>query len=268
MPSHPQIHPHIKITTYGNKPSKLVLLSGWNHSFNNEQPFLSLLAKTHTVLVVSLPGYDGVPDSPILLDFPTLALAVRSTLESHQALEAQFLGFSMGCQLLAELAQLMPIKNPILIGCPLGVQTIPWWGGPLLRSQGTLAFLRKSTRFTHFVVTLALRSVSQEKNAQFSERAATLRGAFDSLIGLLRSTAEITPFLQTALFVYGELDPYRAVAKETAIQHQMSIPSAAHACIWGYEQELVEKIQPFLEKGSPTSNDLAVGDLKWGELNS
>jgi pimeloyl-ACP methyl ester carboxylesterase len=228
-----------KITTHGSGEKTFVLLPGWNHSFENEQLFIELLAHKHTVLTVSPPGYSGTPESKILLDFSELAQDIKQQLTEKNCLDATFVGFSMGSRIVAELAQIMPVANPIFIGCPLELTDVPRWARLLIKNNGIVGLLRTSPHFQRFAVTKALRSAAQDVTAVFSERAATLSGAFDSLIGLLNSTASLKCYLKTATFIYGEHDPYLPLAQEVGITKLRIVKDAGHACIWGHEEEVV-----------------------------
>ncbi len=234
-----------RLTTHGSGVKTFVLLAGWNHSFTNELPFVELLAKNHTVLVVSLPGYAGTPESPHFADFPTLAKDIHLQLVAMNLLDATLIGFSMGCHLIAELARIMPINNLVLIGCPLNIAGVPWWTQVLFSNTSAINYLRKNKQFVSFAVLTALRSVSHDTSAQFSDRATTLTGAFDSLVGLLKSTASLQPFLSSALFIYGEHDQHLADAHQSGVKNLQVIAAAGHACIWGHEGELERLITAY-----------------------
>ncbi len=231
-----------RLTTHGSGKKTFVLFSGWNHSFENEQLFLELLTDQYTVLTVSPPGYSGTPDSKELLNFSALAQDTRHQLIEKNCSDATLVGFSMGCRMIAELALIMPVVEPIFIGCPLEISDVPRWAKLLVKNKGIVNVLRTSRYFQRFAVTKALRAAAQDTTAAFSERAATLSGAFDSLIGLLNSTAPLKSYLHTGAFIYGEHDPYLPLAQELGIPKLSIVKNAGHACIWGHEEEVVKLI--------------------------
>jgi 2-hydroxy-6-oxonona-2,4-dienedioate hydrolase len=86
----------------------VVLVHGYGMSSRYMAPIAGLLAVEHTVYAPDLPGHgrSGNPQNPLAI--PALAEHLRAWMDAAGIGRAAFLGNSMGCQVLAELAACHP----------------------------------------------------------------------------------------------------------------------------------------------------------------
>lgn len=237
----------IVLKKYGAGSTALIAFPGWIYPIENEDAFLTLLSEKYAVYSVCIPGYVGVKDASSIQSFTSLAKELHKQLKTISEKKIAFLGFSMGCRLLMTLEHLYPSKHKkILVGCPVKNYQTPTWASVLLKNSQVLHILRKSNAFKLFMVTKALVAISQNKQASFYGYNISLTGAFDSLIGLIQSTPYFEDHANSALFLYGEHDPYLEETKQHSPKHLRVITKAGHNCVKNNEEKIVSAIDLFI----------------------
>ncbi len=173
----------------------VILVHGLGVSARYMLPTLSSLAPSHKVFAPELPGF-GQSDKPAqTLDIPVLADILAEWATTVGLDHAAFLGNSMGCQVIIDLAVRYPalVDHAILVGPTVdsrhhtmpqqiwrGIRDLihePWSLWPILARDylrsGTLNILR-TFRF-------ALRDPVEEKCAQTRAPTLVVRGARDPI---------------------------------------------------------------------------------------
>ena len=102
----------------GGEGPPVVLVHGLGVSGRYLLPTAGRLAQHCTVYVPDLPGFGRTGDPPRALDVPGLAAALAAWLDAVGVGRATFLGNSMGCQYIADLAAREPerVEGALLVG--------------------------------------------------------------------------------------------------------------------------------------------------------
>lgn len=233
---------NIALNKYGSGNTALIAFPGWIHPIENEKKFLDLLSKKYTVYSVCLPGYMKSPDANYFNDFSSLVDEIHTQLINIKEKKV-YIGFSMGCRLIMELEEKFPSNyKKIFIGSPVRGYSIPLWAKVALINTYLLSLLRKFQVFKLFVIHTALRTITQDNKAIFKEKNVTITGAFDSLLGLIRSQIYFERYVKSAKFVYGEHDTYLRDAGEFEISDLSIIKNSGHNCVRDTEREVVQII--------------------------
>lgn len=240
----------VKLKKYGTDPRAIIAFPGWTHPIENEQSFLNLLSKKYTVYSLHLPGYMSNPDSKLFLTFSDLVKETQENLEKITSKEVIYIGFSMGCRLIMEFEKTHAIKSKkIFVGCPIKNYDIPLWANPLLFSSYIINVLRKVDCFKRFVVNIALRVITGDNSAVLSNGNVTLTGAFDSLIGLIKTQSLLQNYTDRTMFIYGEDDAYLRDSRSHGIKNLKVIPNVGHNCVNQHEVEVINIINQFIRDG-------------------
>ncbi len=228
--------------SYGNAQKVIIMLPGWKYPPEMEPKFIKLLSEKYRLVTVQLPGYWDNPDASTFLDFSELAEMILHELNTQKIVPSAWVGFSMGCKLFMEIEHCKPnIVPSIFVGCPQGKYQVPSWGRVLLTSKRIVLLLRKNPMSKKYIVRMALKTL---KNHDLDQ--VTVTGAFDSLLGLLRSTVRPTPKTLQSLYIYGNRDRYLSIAQEKCLPNLAIIPNADHNCVRDHEPEVVALIDKAL----------------------
>ncbi len=110
-------------------PERIVLVHGLGVSSRYLVPVGRELGRTHDVAAPDLPGFGHTPYGRSVLDVRGLADALLAWLDAAAVPDAVFLGNSMGCQILADLAVRHParVRGLVLTGPTFdaGARTTP-----------------------------------------------------------------------------------------------------------------------------------------------
>jgi pimeloyl-ACP methyl ester carboxylesterase len=100
----------------GKRP--IVLVHGIGVSSRYFVPLGQLLAETHRVVAVDLPGWDGSDRPPDALDIPGLAGELAAWLDAEEIERPHVVANSLGCQITVDLAAREPerFERIVLIG--------------------------------------------------------------------------------------------------------------------------------------------------------
>ncbi|MCB9800640.1 MAG: alpha/beta hydrolase [Pseudomonadales bacterium] len=234
----------IILKKYGSGNTVLVAFPGWTHPIENEKEFLNLLSKKYTVYSVCLPGYVKNKNSNKFNDFKNLVSDIDKEIKKIKSKNIVYIGFSMGCRLIMELENKYPNKyKKIFVGTPVHNYRIPLWANLLLLNSNIINILRKSKSFKLFIVNKALKNILNDNKAVFNKnRNVTLTGAFDSLIGLIKSDNTFIKYKKTTNFIYGNNDKYLYEAKKYNLKSLYIIENADHNCVRNHEEEVVRII--------------------------
>ncbi len=235
----------LQLKKYGSKKESVILHPGWTHPIENEAIFLKELTKKYTCYSIHLPGYYGVPDSDETYSFKDFAESLQKILLSEQIKPVAHIGFSMGCRMVMTYDQVFPSSvKKIYVGCPFDLQ-IPAWGIFLLAHEGLWLGMTRTYGVQSAVVSKAYRTITGDPHAKFHSPDVTLKGAFYSLLALLKSepTTSNSP---DSLFIYGKKDPYLLKLPEAFKTQTKIIPGAVHNCVAGREQEIVEILEKYI----------------------
>lgn len=237
----------VVLKKYGSGNIAIIAFPGWIHPIENENKFLMLLSKKYTVYSIHLPGYMGNHDSDSFHDFTHLVNTIHDELKKIKEKQV-FVGFSMGCRLIMELEKLYPDDlKKIFVGSPVNNYSIPFWAKILLLSFSHLSLLRKSRFFKIFVVNKALKTITNDEQAVFNKENISLTGAFDSLVGLIKSQSCFEKFVDSTKFIYGESDGYLVEAKNFNIKNLSVIKNAGHNCVRDNENKVFDLIDSFIK---------------------
>lgn len=96
----------------------IVLVHGIGVSSRYFVPLARLLAETHRVVAVDLPGWDGSDSPPRALDIPGLAGELAAWLDAAEIERPHVVANSLGCQITVDLAAREPerFERIVLIG--------------------------------------------------------------------------------------------------------------------------------------------------------
>ena len=217
----------------------VVLVHGLVVSSRYMVPTLSCLAADHRVYAPDLPGFGRSEKPPRALDIPALARALDGWMEVMGLGSAVFVGNSMGCQVIAELAVRSParVERAVLQGPTMapGERT-------LLRQAARLALdcFREPPSLIPIEL-LDLLSAGPLRSLR------TFRHAADDRI------EEKLPMLQApALVLHGGRDPIvperwaREVAGLLPDGRLVIVPEAAHAMNYDAPSKLAWHVRAFL----------------------
>jgi 2-hydroxy-6-oxonona-2,4-dienedioate hydrolase len=216
----------------------VVLVHGYGMSSSYMAPIAKRLAAEHTVYAPDLPGH-GRSDSPGRpLSIPGLAESLRAWMDAAGIGRAAFLGNSMGCQVIAELAVRHPerIDRLILIG-----PTVDPAARALGRELPRLLEDGAAERLS--LILLVARAYSRDLRRLHEEMDAVLADRIEEK--LPRITAP-------SLVVRGERDAVapQAWAEEVAsllgAEAVRVIPGKGHAPNYSAPDELMRILRPFL----------------------
>ncbi len=240
---------NINFKQYGVRGKILVFFPGWISPIEKEKLFLNILSKKYRVVSVHLSGYLNARELNSFKDFSSLAPKIHALLVSRHLDKGVFVGFSLGYRLIMELSKKYPNNNKkIFIGAPVKNFDIPFWAKLILKSNLVINFLRKSRFVKNHLVFLARKHIDKNVQYKFSDSFVTLTGAFDSLVGLLKTTSSIMPHQKKVLFIYGEKDSYLKQARSVGIRNITIIKNAGHNCIRGHEKETVQIFDKYLHQ--------------------
>jgi 2-hydroxy-6-oxonona-2,4-dienedioate hydrolase len=224
----------------------VVLVHGYGMSSSYMAPIAKRLAAEHTVYAPDLPGH-GRSDSPGRpLSIPGLAESLRAWMDAAGISRAAFLGNSMGCQVIAELAVRHPerIDRLILIG-PTVDPAARTLGRELPRLLEDGAAERLS------LILLVARAYSRDLRRLHEEMDAVLADRIEEKLPRIAAPS---------LVVRGERDAVapQAWAEEVAsllgAEAVRVIPGKGHAPNYSAPDELMRILRPFL-RGSGTVRD-------------
>jgi 2-hydroxy-6-oxonona-2,4-dienedioate hydrolase len=216
----------------------VVLVHGYGMSSGYMAPIAKRLAAEHTVYAPDLPGHGRSDSSKGPLSIPGLAESLRVWMDAAGIGRAAFLGNSMGCQVIAELAVRHPerIDRLILVG-PTVDPAARTLGRELPRLLEDGAAERPS------LLLLVAKAYSRDLRRLHKEMDAVLADRIEEK--LPRITAP-------SLVVRGERD---AVAPQAWAEEVASllgagavrvIPGKGHAPNYSAPDELMRIIRPFL----------------------
>jgi len=217
----------------------VVLVHGYGMSGSYMVPLARRLAAEFPVYVPDLPGHgrSGKPERP--LGIPGLAEALQAWMEAVGLRRAAFVGNSMGCQIVAELAARHPetVDRLILVGPVTDPET-------RTVRQHLPRFLK-----TAFAERLSLAALMIADFFRAGPRRLADEARFMFQDPIERKLPEIdTP----ALVVRGEKDsvvPQRwaeEVAGRLGTDRLLVIPGEGHALNYSAAGELLRRIRPFL----------------------
>ena len=221
----------------------VVLVHGLVVSSRYMVPTLASLAADHRVYAPDLPGFGRSEKPPRALDVPGLARALDGWMEAVGLGSAVFVGNSMGCQVIAELAVRSParVEQAVLQGPTMepGART-------LLRQAARLALdcLREPPSLI-LIELLDLLAAGPLRSLRTFYHAADYR--IEKKLPELRVPT---------LVLHGALDPIvpeswaREVADLLPDGRFVVVPEAAHAMNYDAPSELARHIRAFLGTGA------------------
>jgi 2-hydroxy-6-oxonona-2,4-dienedioate hydrolase len=218
----------------------IVLIHGLGMSCRYLEPTARRLAATHDVFVPDMPGY-GRSDHPRrALNIPELADAVAAWMHVAGPDRATFVGNSLGCQVIVDLAVRYPdlVDRAVLVGATVDPTARSFWRQV---GRGFIDLPHEPMSLVP-VVTLDYFIAGPIRVAQ------TLAYAIeDDVAGKL-------PLLDMpVLVVRGGLDPIcpqrwaEEMTRRLPRGQLVVLPGAAHAANFGAPDALVDAIQTFLE---------------------
>jgi pimeloyl-ACP methyl ester carboxylesterase len=202
-------------------------------------PIARLLSAEHTVYAPDMPGHGRSEGLGRALSIPELAEFLRSWMEAVGIERAMFLGNSMGCQILAELAVRHPerVDRLVLVGptvdpaartffreLPRFLRDVPTERISLLLLAGR-AYLRAGLRRLRREMRFAFEDRIEEKLPRISVPSLVIRGELDA-IAPQAWTAEVARLLRA-----GDVQV---------------IQGKGHALNYSAADELMRIIRPFL----------------------
>ena len=98
----------VDIRTYGSGPGQVVLVHGIGASGRYFSRLVELLAETSTVHTLEMPGFGSTPKPDNSLDMAGFAAVNCDALRAAGIGPAQWVGHSMGCQVVTEMALQAP----------------------------------------------------------------------------------------------------------------------------------------------------------------
>ncbi|MBU0974461.1 alpha/beta hydrolase [Patescibacteria group bacterium] len=232
---------------YGSGSTALIAFPGWIHPIENENKFLKLLSQKYIVYSIHLPGYLDNKNSESFYNFSHYCNEIHRELKKING-EQVLVGFSMGCRLIMELEKLYPNDfKKIFVGSPVSSYKISLWAKVLLLNSSIFSLLRKSKTFKNLVVNKALKTITNDRKAVFNGENVTLTGAFDSLIGLIKSESYFEEYIYSTSFIYGKKDHYLQEAKNFNIKNLKVIKNAGHNCVRDNEVKVMGIIDSFIK---------------------
>jgi 2-hydroxy-6-oxonona-2,4-dienedioate hydrolase len=217
----------------------VVLVSGLGVSGRYFLPTARLLVRDFFVLVPELPGSgkSAKPEQP--LDFAGLVGALDAWLDAAGVRRASFIGSSMGCQILAELALRRPERVDRLVF--LGPTVDPRWRSFLKQVP---RWLLEAVREPISLLPILVRDYFAFGPRRFFRAGRTA----------LQHRLELTlPRIRVeTLVVRGERDAFvsrswtETVARLLPRGAHATIPRAAHAANYSAPRALVDLVRPFL----------------------
>lgn len=222
----------------------IVLVHGLGVSSRYFVPTMRALAADFAVYAPDLPGSGRSARPPRVLDVAGLAVALESWLDAVGLERVSFLGNSMGCQVLVELALRAParIERLVLVGPTVDPRwRTPWrqlprWAREALREPASLLplLIRDYLRFGPLrfwrTARLALADLVEEKLPRVAAPALVVRGARDAFVS--RAWAErIARLLPRGRFV--------------------EVQRAAHAVNYSAPSELAALVRSFVANPAP-----------------
>ncbi|WAP52491.1 alpha/beta hydrolase [Arthrobacter sp. ATA002] len=108
----------VDIRTYGSGAARVVLVHGIGASGRYYSRLVEELAKTSTVHTVEMPGFGSTPTPDSGLDMADFAAVTCDALRAAGIGPAQWVGHSMGCQVVTEMALMAPelVTSVVLLG--------------------------------------------------------------------------------------------------------------------------------------------------------
>jgi 2-hydroxy-6-oxonona-2,4-dienedioate hydrolase len=217
----------------------VVLVSGLGVSARYFFPTARLLARDFLVLAPELPGSGESAKPARVLDFGELVLALDDWLDGARVPRASFIGSSMGCQILAELALRRPERIERLVF--LGPTVDPHWRTlPRQLPRWLLEMAREP---------LSLLPIVVRDYFTFGPRRF-LRAGRTALEDHLE--AKLPQIRAETLVVRGEHDAFVSRSWVATVARLLphgtcaSIPHAAHAANYSAPDALVDLVRPFL----------------------
>lgn len=217
----------------------VVLVSGLGVSARYFLPTARLLARDFHVLAPELPGSGKSAKPARVLDFGGLVLALDDWLDAAGVRRASFIGSSMGCQILAELALRRPERIDRLVF--VGPTVDPHW-----RSLGRQLprWLLEAAREPLSLLPILVRDYLTFGPRRFLRAGLT---ALDD-----RLEEKLAQIRAETLVVRGERDAFvspswnETVARLMPHARHATIPRAAHAASYSQPEMLVDLVRPFL----------------------
>jgi len=217
----------------------VVLVHGYGMSSSYMVPIAKCLAAEHTVYAPDLPGHGRSDNPPAPLTIPGLAESLRAWMDGIGIGRAAFLGNSMGCQVIAELAVRHPerIDRLILVGPTVD---------PAARTLGRELhrLLRDGAAERPSLLLLVGRAYGREGFRRlFEEMDLVLADRIEEKLPRIKAPS---------LVVRGERDavapqPWaEEVARELGAGAVRVIPGKGHAPNYSAPDELMRVIRPFL----------------------
>ncbi len=178
-------------------PPALVLVHGLGVSGEYMLPTAVRLARDHTVLVPDLPGFGRSAKPARALDVPELADHLAAWLPTVGLISAVFLGNSLGCQVVVDLALRYPqcVDRAILVGPTVDRldHTMPrqlwrafrqFWRGPwsLWPILGASDYYQTGTRWIYRTFRYALADPVEEKLRMLRQPTLVVRGSRDLIV--------------------------------------------------------------------------------------
>lgn len=220
-------------------PGVVVLVHGLGMSGRSLVPTLRLLGRERVVLAPDLPGFGGSDRPPHPLRLPELADALAALLDAMGLPRVALLGHSVGCQVVAHLADRHPSRVAALVlVSPSRDPTAryPW--------QQALRLLRDAPREAPSLLPLAVVDYLRAGPRRM------WRTLVDSLTTDARSRLRRLP--QPTLVVRGERDPVvsapwaQTVAALLPRGRLVTLADAPHGVPYSSARPLVETVEPFL----------------------
>jgi pimeloyl-ACP methyl ester carboxylesterase len=108
----------VDIRTYGSGAAQVVLVHGIGASGRYYSRLVEELATTSTVHTVEMPGFGSTPTPDSTLDMADFAAVTCDALRAAGIGPAQWVGHSMGCQVVTEMALYAPdlVTSVVLLG--------------------------------------------------------------------------------------------------------------------------------------------------------
>lgn len=220
----------------------VVLVHGLVVSSRYMVPTIRLLSLHYRVYAPDLPGFGKSEKPPRVLDVPSLSDSLATWMEAIGLERAAFVGNSLGCQVIADLAVRHPgrVEKVVLQGLTMDPR-----GRSALRQ--TMRLLLDYTLEPPSLWRVVLRDLL----------SAGVRVAVHTFRYALRDhVEEKLPHVQTpALIVRGSRDPIcpqrwaEQAARLLPQGRLIVIPGAAHVMNYGAPSELAQTTRKFLDEG-------------------
>lgn len=233
------VHTRISVDSVSVDQLPVWLVHGLSVSSRYMVPTAKQLAPHRRVYALDLPGFGRSAHPPGILDIPALATALARRMDAFHTPRAVLIGNSMGCQIIAELAQREPerVAQAVLVG-----PTMDASGRTMLEQARRLAVdaLRESpasilTQSLDYLICGPRRTVG------------TLRAALDD-----RIEDKLPHMAMPTLLVRGQYDPIapqpwcNRLVELLPAGELWVIPGAPHATNYVAPRRLARAILDFL----------------------